>query len=136
MKKNQTLRTRCILSALLLLVLTAAIAFMAVGCDKNVRGEGEKEFIFQVVTADGETKEFTVRTDKQKVGDALVDEGLIEGENGAYGIYVKTVDGETHDYATDGYYWAFYIGEDYAMTGVDATDIEEGKTYCFKAEKG
>ncbi|MBQ8140173.1 MAG: hypothetical protein IJ038_00570 [Clostridia bacterium] len=136
MKQLQTNKSSRILSALLLLLLTAAIAFSAVGCDNGVRGEGDKEFLFKVVTADGTTKEYTVRTDKETVGEALLDEGLIAGEDGAYGLYVKTVDGETHEYETDGTYWAFYIGDDYAMTGVDATDIEEGKIYSFKAEKG
>ena len=100
----------------------------------EVRGEGNTEFVFKVVTARGELKSFTVKTDKKKVGEALVDAGLIAGEQGAYGLYVKTVDGETLDYDTDGKYWAFYVDGEYAMSGVDTTDIESGKEYSFKAE--
>ena len=48
---------------------------------------------------------------------------------------MKTVNGITVDYEEDGAYWAFYIGDEYATTGVDATDIEEGASYSFKIEK-
>lgn len=162
LKRTKTTR---FLSVLLLLLLTAAIAFSFAGCeDKNdgeenmttattadttvattantttadasVRGEGDTEFIFKVVTADGETKTFTVKTNKTIVGEALVDAGLIEGEDGQYGLYVKVVDGETLDYDTHGKYWAFYVDGEYALKGVDQTEIEQGKEYCFKADKG
>ena len=66
----------------------------------------------------------------------LTGEALIEGEESQYGLYVKTVCGETLDYDLDGYYWAFYVNSEYAMTGVDATAIEEGATYSFAAEAG
>ena len=59
---------------------------------------------------------------------------MIAGEDGDYGLYVKTVNGETVDYDKDGKYWAFYINGEYGMTGVDATDIVEGDSYAFKAE--
>ena len=69
------------------------------------------------------------------MGDALLELGLIEGEEGAYGLYVKKVNGITADYDTDQTYWAFYINGEMAMTGVDATDVEAGATYSFKVEK-
>ncbi len=158
MKKIKTTKITRFLSVLLLLLLAAAIALSFAGCedkkdnDENatttaattasvtdaptVRGEGEREFSFKVVTADGTTKSFTVRTDKTIVGEALVDAGLIAGEESQYGLYVKTVDGETLDYATHGKYWAFYVDGNYAPKGVDLTEIEQGKEYCFKADKG
>ena len=47
----------------------------------------------------------------------------------------KTVNGITADYDVDQTYWAFYVDGEYAMTGVDATDIVEGSQYMFKVEK-
>ena len=47
----------------------------------------------------------------------------------------KTVNGMTADYDKDGVYWAFYIDGEYAMTGVDATNITEGAQYAFRMEK-
>lgn len=103
--------------------------------DDNVLGEGDTKFTFTVVDKDGNETTFEIHTDKKTVGDALLELDLIEGENGDYGLYVKKVNGITADYDVDQTYWAFYIDGEYAMTGVDATDIEEGKTYTFKVEK-
>lgn len=47
----------------------------------------------------------------------------------------KTVNGMTADYDKDGVYWAFYIDGEYAMTGVDATNITDGAQYAFQMEK-
>ena len=97
-------------------------------------GEGAVSFVFTVTDADGNESNFLINTDKTKVGDALLENGLIDGEDGPYGLYVKTVSGKTYDYDTDGKYWAFYVNGEYGMSGVDLTDITEGATYSFKAE--
>ena len=97
-------------------------------------GKGAKSFEFIVVDVKGEKTVFTVNTDKNTVGEALVDAGLIAGDAGSYGLYVKTVNGDTLDYNKDKKYWAFYIDGEYAVSGVDKTTIEKGKTYTFKAE--
>lgn len=97
-------------------------------------GEGETSFKFTVVSLDGKESVFTVKTDKKTVGEALMDAKLIAGEIGEFGLYVKTVNGTTLDYDTDGKYWAFYVDGEYASSGVDSTNIEPNKTYTFKAE--
>ncbi len=122
-------------SLVLVFVLVAAMAIMLVSCDKSQEvGKGENTFTFVAEFPDGTSKEYTVKTEKGIVGDALIDEGLIAGDAGAYGLYVKTVDGVTLDYDKDGKYWAFYVDGSYAAKGVDSTAIEEGKVYSFKAE--
>ena len=60
---------------------------------------------------------------------------LVTGEDGEWGLYVKTINGITADYDTDGSYWAFYIDGEYAMTGVDATEIDTEATYSFVISK-
>ena len=99
-------------------------------------GEGGKLLYFRVTFSDGTTAAYAIRTDAETVGEALVSQGLVAGEESAYGLYVKTVCGETLDYNENGMYWAFYVGEDYAMTGVDATPITDGATYSFVAAAG
>lgn len=100
----------------------------------NVLGEGETQFDFTVTDLDGEETQFEIHTDKETVGEALQELGLIEGEEGDYGLYVKTVNGITVDYDKDGRYWAFYVNDEYAQTGVDSTEITEGDTYAFRVE--
>ena len=102
--------------------------------DGAVIGEGSKSFEFTVVNMAGEEATFEVKTDEDTVGAALLENNMIAGEDGDYGLYVKTVNGETVDYDKDGKYWAFYINGEYGMTGVDSTDIVDGDSYAFKAE--
>ena len=100
-----------------------------------VLGEGNTKFMFVVIDADGNETDFEIHTDKETVGDALLEENLIAGDDSEYGLYVKTVNGITADYDTDQTYWAFYINDEYAATGVDSTPVTEGDTYSFKVEK-
>ena len=88
-------------------------------------------FTFKVTHADGTVKIFEVKTNAETVGAALLAEGLIEGEAGDYGLYVKIVDGETADYNVDQSYWAFYIGDAMAEIGVDSTPVTDGGVYSF-----
>lgn len=147
-------RTSKWLSFLLCIVLFAAAAWMTTGCgakpaedsappvsetaaqDVTVLGEGETEFSLTVTDGDGTGTAFTIRTDKTLVGEALQELGLIEGEEGPYGLYVITVNGITADYDTDKTYWAFYINGEYATSGVDTTEITAGDAYALKVEKG
>lgn len=120
------------LTAVLLLVV---LVLAGCGTAKNTGGS-EKQFTFVVTDIDGNDTAFEITTDKDTVGEALTDEGLIEGDDGPYGLYVKTVNGITADYDADGTYWAFYENGEYAMSGVDKTDIVPGAEYSFKVEKG
>ena len=125
-------RLQRFLSFALCLVLIAAMALLTVGCNNKRDEDGsEKSFTFIVVDAAGKETKFDITTTKTTVGDALLEEGLIEGEDGQYGLYVKKVNGISADYNVDGAYWSFYVGNDYAQTGVDSTDIEDGATYKF-----
>lgn len=147
MKKTQR---KQLLSFILCLVLIAAMALTTTACDNiNLKfwettqesacgteaPVAKKNFTFIVVDKDGNETSFAISSDKKTVGDALLSEGLIEGDNGAYGLYVKKVNGIVADYDIDQTYWAFYINGEYAMTGVDKTDIVEGAIYSFKVEK-
>ena len=96
-------------------------------------GEGEKTFLL-VVDADGYSITFTIHTNKEIVGEALVKLGLIAGEDGQYGLYVKNVNGMLADWDVDQSYWAFYENGLYA-NGVDATNVTEGYTYSFVRTK-
>jgi hypothetical protein len=101
----------------------------------TVLGEGATVFTFSVTDADGNETLFEIHTDETTVGAALLGVDLIDGEQSDYGLYVKVVNGITADYDVDGTYWAFYIDGEYAMTGVDSTEVVAGATYAFKVEQ-
>lgn len=147
-------------SLLLCMVLIVAMALFTAGCngskgntqpstkgteetvqtdetvqaEGNVLGEGNTKFILTVVDKEGTQTQFEIHTDKETVGEALTELELIAGEEGEYGLYVKTVNGITADYDKDGVYWAFYINGEYAQTGISATAITEGDNYSLKVE--
>ena len=91
---------------------------------------------FTVVTVDLEGNEttFTVKTDAATVGEALEAEGILEGHDAEYGLYIDAVNGIELDWDRDGKYWAFYINGEYAQTGVDKTAVEDGAVYTFRPE--
>ena len=146
MKNNSIRKT---LSLVLVFVLIAAAALT--GCSGapaettappaetvpvTVLGEGSKSFELTIEDKEGTEHHYLIHTDEEMVGFALIAHELIEGEEGPYGMYIKSVLGQTLDYETDGMYWAFYVGTEYAMTGVDQTPITEGIRYMLKAESG
>ncbi len=86
-------------------------------------------FTLVVVHKDGTQKEMPLKTNREYLGPALQDEGIIKGDMGEFGLYIKEVDGEKAVFEEDGAYWAFYVGDEYAILGIDKTPIENGKTY-------
>lgn len=136
MSKQKFLRMGSL--SLLLILLLAVAAFSLAGCCKEdpKLSEGQKSFGLQVVFLDGTSEEKEVTTEETTVGAALLKAGLIEGEEGPYGIYVKKVLGVLADYDIDATYWAFYIGDTMASTGADQTEINDGTTYRFVQTKG
>lgn len=106
----------------------------AVAKDGDTLGEGATAFALEITGKDGKTVAVTVNTDATTVGEALSQVGLLEGEESEYGLYVTTVNGETLSWEEDALYWAFYIDGEYAVTGVDMTDVTAGASYALKAE--
>ena len=106
----------------------------SVAADSTVLGEGSVQFALTVADRDGSETNFEIHTDKETVGEALSELGLIDGEEGAYGLYVKTVNGITADYDKDGVYWAFYVNGEYASSGIDLTPVEDGASYSLRIE--
>ncbi len=98
-------------------------------------GKGAKTVVVQVKAID-QMVTFTIKTDKTTVGEALMEHGLIDGDQGAYGLYVKEVNGMVADHDVDQTYWAFYINGEYGMTGVDMTEINEADVYQLELAKG
>ena len=97
-------------------------------------GEGATTLIVEV-KADDRQVTFTIHTDKTTVGAALQEHGLLEGDESEYGLFIKKVNGIIADYDVDQAYWGFFVNGEYAMTGVDSTNIEEGVTYCLARTK-
>lgn len=81
------------------------------------------------VQAEDKTVTFTLKTDKTTLGDALLEQNLIAGDRGEYGLYVKVVNGIEADYDKDGHFWSLCQNGTMLMTGVDTTPIKNGERY-------
>ena len=91
-------------------------------------GEGDKT-IELVVKVEDQSVTFTVHTDKGTLGEALLELGIIEGEEGPYGLYVKKVNGMLADYDVNQRYWSFSKSGVDLLTGVDMEPISGGEHY-------
>ena len=113
----------------------ASTAAQTAAKEVTALGEGSTAFDFFVVDPEGNETWFEIHTDEETVGAALLAVELIAGDAGPYGLYVKTVNGITADYDKDKVYWAFYVNDEYGMSCVDTTAIQEGEIYSFRIAK-
>ena len=97
-------------------------------------GEGAKTVKVKVIAED-KSVTFTVKTDAKTLGEALLAHGLIAGDMGDYGLYIKFVNGIRADYDLDKRYWNFTKNGEYMMTGADMTEIADGECYEFTYAK-
>lgn len=117
--------------ALALCLVLAAGVFSGCKDAGTASSTGEaKAIALQVVHEDGSVKDFEITTSKGTLREALEDEGLIAGEEGDYGLFVKTVDGETVDGGKQEW-WCLTKGGDMWNGGVDSTKVEDGDAFEF-----
>ncbi len=130
-----------------LMIAVSAILLVSCGTQKTTDTEGASKqespagtpsseqfaytITFLVVDAEGKTETFEIQTNEKYLRGALESRGLIKGSESSYGMMVTEVNGIRADYTLDGAYWALYIGEDYAMEGVDKTELRDGAIYKF-----
>ena len=130
MKKS---RKTLLIVLILVLVIAAMVAAWFYFGPNGVAGK--KTITVEVTHLDGTTNTFEVKTAEEFLGPALENEKLISGSDSEYGLYVTSVCGIELIWSEENpHYWAFYINDEYAQTGVDSTEAEEGAVYLFKAE--
>ena len=100
----------------------------AVYTEDTELGTGSKVVKVKVAAEEKEVT-FTICTEKDTLADALFEHGLISGEEGAYGLYVKVVNGIGADYDVDKAYWSLTKNGEYMETGVSGVHIEDGDCY-------
>jgi hypothetical protein len=137
------------LSSALMILLASVCIICLISCNKDVDkptwenalytenkelGNGQRTAVVEVKVEE-HLVTFTLHTDKDTVGAALIEHGLISGDDSEFGLYIKKVNGITADFDEDQTYWAFYINGEYAMTGVDTTKIDENAVYRLEYTK-
>lgn len=123
-----------LLAAVALLVLAGILAGIWYA-NRPKTDDGTKTITVEVLHGDGSTKSFTYTTSAEYLGEVILAEGLVQGEEGEYGLYILTVDGEDAVYEDDGAYWALYQNGEYATSGADTTPIQDGDVFRFEYTK-
>lgn len=133
-----------VIRSVALVVVALSFVLCLVSCNEKIDAEGlwenatyrsDKEFgkgektIEVEVKVEEQSVTFTINTDAETLGDALLEHELIAGEDSQYGIYVKSVNGIVADYDVDKSYWGFYQNGEYLMSGVDTTAIVGGEHF-------
>ena len=95
---------------------------------------GSRSFYLDIEFENGSKSYYEVSTDKEYVGEALKELKIIDGENGPYGLYVLTVDGETHKYEESKMFWELSVDGTPSPYGIDKVKIQDGEHYSFSVE--
>ena len=109
-------------------VSTEDLWSQAVYAEDTELGDGAKTVLVEVSAMD-KSVTFTIHSDEETLGAAMLEHSLIEGEQGAYGLYVKKVNGITADYDKDQSYWGFNKNGEGMMSGVDGAVFEDGEHF-------
>lgn len=123
------MKNKKLILAVVALVVVAAVLLGVYFATRPKTTQGAKTFTVTVIHADQSEKTFTYHTDEEYLGAVLMAEGLVQGTEGQYGLMIDTVDGEKAVWEESGAYWALYVGEEYAMTGVDQTPVNDGDSF-------
>lgn len=91
-------------------------------------GKGEKTVTVKVIVNENSVV-YTVKTDSETLGEALLDNGIADGDQGEYGLYIKVVNGITADYDVNGAYWSLTKGGVMLNNGADLQRIADGEEY-------
>lgn len=122
MQKKKTLL------AVAVLVIVAAALLLVWRLTAPAGEAGAKTVTVQVVHGDGTARDFTLETEEAYLGPAMIAEGVVEDNQGPYGLYILTADGETADEGAQEW-WKLTKDGEMVNTSADSTPIADGEHY-------
>lgn len=116
------------ISVLILALMMLALACLFAACGSQ---EAEKKYTITVIVVNdkAEEKTFTVKTDRENLADALLDEKLVSGSDSEWGLVIDTVDGLRADYSVDQSWWALYEDDKMSEVGASSLQLKDGGVY-------
>ncbi len=129
--KNKRILKKIVALALvaLMAVFTLSACQSADTNSDNLSGSREsKTIIVTVIAKDKTEKVFNIETDKETLGDALFEEGLVIKEEHKSGFY-SYIDGVRADYTLDKCWWSFTKGGETVMVGANDLKIADGDKF-------
>ncbi len=112
---------------LVVLVAAAAVCWWAFGPEGQ---QGSKTLTVEVTHTDGTVNTFVLETEAEYLGQAMMEQNLLEGTQEQYGLFISAVDGEIADSA-ENRWWVYTKSGEYVEYGVDQCAIADGEHYEF-----
>ena len=134
-KKTRFSVKKALAAAALVLLAAALVLVYAVFGAKPV--SGSKSITIAVVNSKAETTTYSLKTDAEYLRQAMDEtEGLTySGTEGAYGLMIDTVNGETADYNVDASYWSFNVNGEYCNYGISQQPVHDGDVFTIAYTK-
>lgn len=89
---------------------------------------GDKALTIEVIHGDLSRRTFEINTSAEYLAEALTENEIAQGEDGPYGLFILTADGETADEANQEW-WCITRGGEGLTTGASETPVADGETY-------
>ena len=143
MKNAKTTHARVLPALVGILLLLATLVACSASSDPwdaaiytedTSHGEGALTYTL-LVTMEEHSVRLTVSTDEKNLARALLQTGIVEGDDGEFGLYIKRVNGILADYDVNGAYWGIWVDGVATSTGADGITVEDGKTYELRYSK-
>ena len=125
-------KTGILAGFLIVLCIAAGVLFHI---NKPETTAGAKEINVVVIHADQTENTFTYQTDAEYLADVLLENELVDGDMGSYGLFITTVDGETADDSKQ-QWWCITKGGEQVNSGADALPITEGDQFELTLMEG
>lgn len=131
-KKKSRARVIILIAVLVVLALGMFAAYQTF----MPKGEaGAKEVTVTVIHGDQSEKEFACQTDAAYLGEVLTKESIVEGEDGQYGLFITSADGEAADDSKQ-QWWCITKDGEQVNTSADQTPIQDGDRFELTLKEG
>lgn len=127
-------KKKVIIAVVALIAAIAVFAGVYFAFGRPETSAGSKTVTIEVAAPDY-SNTHKIKTDAEFLGDALKEEGIIEGEESQYGLFITSVDSIKADDSKQ-QWWCITKGGADVVTGVDVTPIADGDTFELTLKEG
>ncbi|MBE6887738.1 MAG: DUF4430 domain-containing protein [Ruminococcaceae bacterium] len=100
--------------------------------------QGGKNITIEVINSQQQSTMYEVSTDAEYLVEAFAEaEGLeVVAEEGEYGVYILSVNGEEAVWEVNQAYWSIMVNGEYGMYGASEQPVTDGDAYQLVYTKG
>ena len=129
------MKKKIIAAASVLIIFVCVLCAVLFMGNKKETKEGTKKVSIEVVHGDGKAETFEYNTEAEFLGEILKENELVEGEEGEYGLFITSVDGEKAD-DTKEQWWCITKSGEMVNTGADQTPIQDQDIFELTLKEG